>query len=177
MKHRAFRLALLTLAAHSFFVGNVWPATQTDIAGPLGSGQFGKSVTALPNGNIIVVDPFYDAPGAIADVGAVYLYNGTTGALISILTGSTTDDEVGSGGVTVLTNGNYVVSSPLWDNGAMADAGAATWCSEATGCSGAVANTNSLVGTSAGDQIGTVTTALINGNYVTQSVFWRQRRG
>ena len=42
------------------------------IAGPPGSGQFGSRVTALPNGNFVVTDPFYDA-GATTDVGAVYL--------------------------------------------------------------------------------------------------------
>src|SRR4051812_44028463 len=31
-------------------------ATQTDIAGPAGSGQFGASVTVLPNGNFVVID-------------------------------------------------------------------------------------------------------------------------
>ena len=29
--------------------------------------------------------------------------------------------------MTALTNGNYVVGSPYWDNGAVADAGAVTW--------------------------------------------------
>jgi hypothetical protein len=32
-------------------------ATQFDIFGPTGSGVFGASVTALPNGNIVVTDP------------------------------------------------------------------------------------------------------------------------
>ena len=43
---------------------------QTDIPGPAGSGAFGK-VTLLPNGNIVVVDASYDAPGPITDAGAV----------------------------------------------------------------------------------------------------------
>lgn len=38
-------------------------ATQTDIAGPVGSGSFGSTVTVLPNGNIVVTDPDYDLPG------------------------------------------------------------------------------------------------------------------
>ena len=68
---------------------------QTDINGPAGSGRFGTSVTVLPNGNFVVTDPYYDAPGPVADVGAVYLYNGATHALISTLTGSTAGDQVG----------------------------------------------------------------------------------
>src|SRR5687768_4912969 len=75
-------------------------ATQIDISGPAGSERFGQQVVALPNGNIVVTDPMYDAPGPISNVGAVYLYNGATQALISTLTGSTADDQVGSGGVT-----------------------------------------------------------------------------
>ncbi len=41
-------------------------------------------------------------------------------------------------GVTALSNGNYVVRSPYWDNGAATDAGAVTWGSGTTGCTGAV---------------------------------------
>ena len=41
-----------------------------------------------------------------------------------------------SGGVTALSNGNYVVSSPNWTNGAAANAGAVTWGSGTAGVSG-----------------------------------------
>src|SRR4030095_6740879 len=78
--------------------------TQTDITGPAGSEFFGFSVTALPNGNIVVTDPLFDitTPSVILNVGAVYLYNGATGTLISMLTGSGISDLVGLNGVTVL---------------------------------------------------------------------------
>jgi hypothetical protein len=49
-------------------------AAQLVIEGPAGSGGFGAKVITLPNGNIVVTDPSFDAPGPIADVGAVYLY-------------------------------------------------------------------------------------------------------
>jgi hypothetical protein len=146
-------------------------ATQVDIIGPPGSGSFGTSVTVLPNGNIVVTDPGYD-DGAIADVGAVYLVDGATGALISTVTGSTAGDGVGSGGVTVLSNGNYVVLSRWWDNGAAADAGAVTWGSGTTGMAGEVSAANSLVGSTASDRVGTNVTALSNGNYVVCSSQW-----
>src|SRR5207248_1718333 len=122
------------------------------INGPAGSGRFGFSVTALPNGNFVVTDPFYDitSPTLIADVGAVYLYNGATGALISMLTGSTTDDRVGLEGVTVLSSGNYVVRSFSWNN----RRGAVSWGSSATGVSGIVSAANSLVGSSPDDEVG-----------------------
>ena len=134
MKHTAFSLALLVCAANLFFAGNMSAATQKDIVGPVGSDNFGTSVTVLPNGNIVVTDPFYDAPGLITDVGAVHLYN-SAGALLSTLTGSAPDDRIGFEGVTVLTNGNYVVRSAFWNNGAAVDAGAVTWCSATVGCS------------------------------------------
>jgi len=144
--------------------------SQIDINGPAGSGRFGTSVTALPNGNIVVTDPFYDitSPMTIVDVGAVYLYNGATGTLISKLTGSFAHDQVGSGGVTVLANGNYVVSSPGWND----SRGAATWGNGATGISGPVTAANSLVGSIAFDEIGFGVTALTNGNYVVISPLW-----
>jgi hypothetical protein len=148
-------------------------AGQLDIPGPAGSGQFGQAVTVLPNGNFVVTDPGYDAPGPIANVGAVYLYNGVTLAVISTLTGSTANDQVGYGGVTVLTNGNFVVRSPNWDNGAATDAGAVTWGSGTSGVAGVVSAANSLVGSTAGDHVGSDgVTALNNGNYVVSMPYW-----
>src|SRR5262249_11149273 len=78
--------------------------------------------------------------------------NGATGTLgiVSIsnsLVGSTTNDAVGT--VTVLANGNYVARANLWDNGAIVDAGAATWANGTTGVSGVISAANSLVGTAA----------------------------
>ena len=75
------------------------------INGPLGSGQFGKSITILPNGNYIVTDPYFD--NASIDVGAVYLFNGKTHAIISTLTGSTANDQIGSEGIKHLTKGKW----------------------------------------------------------------------
>ncbi len=81
---------------------------------------------------------------------------GVSGAVSSAnsLVGSTANDQVGNGGVTALTNGNYVVSSPIWDNGAVTNAGAVTWGSGTTGMSGVVSSANSLVGSTASDQVG-----------------------
>ena len=65
-----------------------------------------------------------------------------------------TGDQVGYDGVTALSNGNYVVRSPHWDNGAVVDAGAVTWGNGTTGVTGAVSAANSLVGSTADDQVG-----------------------
>ena len=157
---------------------------QTDIHGPAGSGAFGASVTVLPNGNFVVADPLYDE-GSIPDVGAVYLYDGATLALISVLKGSTAEDRVGGrmddagidgSGVTALTNGNFVVASPNWDNGTQRDAGAATWGSATAGFGAPVVTVspaNSLVGGGSWDDVsGWGVTALANGNYVVRSHQW-----
>ena len=148
-------------------------ATQLDIAGPPNSGRFGVSITVLPNGNFVVVDPSYDQLSPpVVNVGAVYLYT-PEGALISTLLGSTANDQIGSTGITVLQNGNFVVRSQNWNG----NRGAVTWGSATTGFIGGtsvtVSATNSLVGSSANDQVGIDgVTALTNGNYVVRSSVW-----
>ncbi len=146
-------------------------ATQTDITGPTGSVLFGASVAALPNGNIVVADPKW-ATGSAQEVGAVYLYT-PNGQLISTLTGSSDYDQVGEQ-IVVLANGNFVVSSPDWNSGTATNAGAATWVDGNTGLSGTVSATNSLVGSTAADQIGSNggVVALANGNYLVLSSSW-----
>ncbi len=144
---------------------------QTDISGPVGSRAFGEKVYTLPNGNFVVVDSLSNLDEF--DRGAVWLYDGATLEPIGVLRGSTAGDRVGSGGVVVLTNGNFVVISPAWDNGATVDAGAVTWLSGVTGTTATVSNLNSLVGSSAGDAVGSNgVTALTNGNYVVSSPDW-----
>ena len=73
--------------------------------------------------------------------------------------------------MTALTNGNYVVRSPDWNNGAATEAGAVTWGSGTTGVSGVVSAANSLVGSTVNDLVGSTSgvTALTNGNYVVSS--------
>lgn len=160
-------LALVLAAANA-------AAAQIDIPAPAGSGSFGSTVTVLPNGNIVVTDP----SGPVSNVGAVYLYS-ASGALISTITGSSAFDQVGSGGIRVLSNGNFLISSPEWNNGTASDAGAVTWVNAAIGISGVVSSTNSLVGSTTRDQIGFIDNAgfsgitlLSNGNYVVVSPQW-----
>ena len=133
------------------------------------AGNFGRTVTVLTNGNYVVADPLWDN-GATTDVGAVYLYNGSTHTLISTLTGSTAGDQVGNFGVAALSNGNYVVSSNMWGSN---NEGAVTWGNGSTGTSGTVSSSNSLVGSTANDNVGSQgVTALSNGNYVVRSPNW-----
>ncbi|WP_369422018.1 filamentous hemagglutinin N-terminal domain-containing protein, partial [Leptothrix ochracea] len=119
-------------------------------------------------GNLVVASP-NDNFGGLGGSGAVYLYNGTTGALISTLFGTTPGDLVGSGGVTKLSNGNYTVNSPGWGGGL----GAVSLGNDKTGLSGAVSGANSLIGAAAGDNVGSGgVTALTNGSYVVSSPLW-----
>ena len=78
--------------------------------------------------------------------------------------------------MTALTNGNYVVSSPHWDNGSVFDAGAVTWGNGAGGTTGVVSASNSLVGSTANDQVGDDfyggVIALTNGNYLVRNPVW-----
>ncbi|MGL4650587.1 MAG: hypothetical protein ACRC1H_14360, partial [Caldilineaceae bacterium] len=155
-----------------------YPILKTDIPGPAGSEAFGELVAVLSNGNFVVVDSLHDIPGA-ANAGAVYLYNGSTLALISTLTGSTGGDRVGGGsvgtsGVVPLPSGNFLVVSLDWNGGR----GAVTWVNGVTGLNGTVSAANSLVGSSASDLVsfGSVT-VLTNGNYVVTSPQWQGSTG
>jgi hypothetical protein len=138
---------------------------------PTAGGGFGTRIQILTSGNVVVTNPIDDFGGTNA--GAVYLFNGLTGALISSLVGSAANDGVGSSAITSLTNGNYVVQSPNW-NGVR---GAVTWGSGSTGISGVIAEGNSLVGSNPGDLNPSNILVLSNGNYVVASRFWNGRRG
>ncbi|WP_044205933.1 CHAT domain-containing protein [Coleofasciculus chthonoplastes] len=149
-------------------------------------------VTALENGNYVVNSPFWDDPNTTrsddptspnTNEGAITWGDGVTGTtgVISAnnsLIGTQTDDQVGGAGVTALTNGNYVVSSPLWDNGTVQDVGAVTWVDANGLTTGSVRLDNSIVGSLAQDRIGSGgVTALTNGNYVISSPNWNDNRG
>ncbi len=135
-------------------------------------------VVALTNGNYVFGSPLWNG-----GVGAATFASGSAPLIGQIsaansLIGSTAGDNVASGGITVLSNGNFVISSPNW-NGA---AGAATWCNESTGVLGTISASNSLVGSAGGDEVseggfnGDIT-ALTNGNYVVDSAFWNGGEG
>jgi hypothetical protein len=144
----------------------------------------GPTATALTNGNYVV-----DSPEWKGGMGAVTWGSGTTGvsgtpSAANSLIGSTPFDYVGgpggTGGVTALPNGNYVVDSPDWGSDGLQSygLGAVTWGNGATGTSGVVSAANSLVGATQLDHVGKTAgigsgvTALTNGNYVVDSPYW-----
>lgn len=146
------------------------PAAQQVISGPAGSGRFGATVTALPDGHLVVTDPGFDPPG-LFDAGAVHLYR-PDGVRIATLSGSRDFDRVGSGGVVVLASGDFVVRSPDWDHGSTTDAGAVTFGSSG-GLPAEVDSGNSLIGSSAGDAVGAGgVIALDQDRYVVVSPGW-----
>ena len=134
--------------------------------GGAGNG-FAKDVVVLAGGNIVATDPYSDGFGT--NSGGVYLFDGNTGGLLSALTGSQAGDQVGNDGITLLSNGNYVVNSVGWNS----SAGAVTWGSGSSGVSGVVSSANSLIGSNPNDFVGgDGITALSNGNYVVRSSNW-----
>ena len=178
---------LLAGALATMFLALALPLeAQVDIPGPEGSVRFGAEIYALPSGNIVITDPEYSVPNGPQNVGAVYLYNGATGELISMLTGSTETDFIGNPenpgsfgvlapAVVVLSNGNFIVKSASWQNAEGQRVGATTFVNGTTGLSGVVSPSNSLVGSTAGDLIGfgfDGVQELSNGNYIVKSPVW-----
>ena len=164
----------LTATCLAILIATAAKAQSFDITGPAGSGSFGTDIIHLSNGNFVVTDPGYDE-GATLNVGAVYLYSGTSFTPISVLKGSTAEDRVGQ--VIPLPNGNFLVVTRTWDNGAAVNAGAVTLVNGITGFSGVVSPANSLVGSTTNDLVGGDSFApdikvLPNGNFVVLSSSW-----
>ena len=146
---------------------------------PSPGNRFGTHVVPLSTGNVVVTSPLDNFNGTQA--GAVYLFNGETGSLISTLRGPSAFDQVGIGGIRELANGNFLVLSPNWDGQGQSALGgylygAVTFGNGNTGISGNVSSANSLVGSQDEDRVGGFADnsflALSNGNYVFTSSFW-----
>ena len=135
----------------------------TTIAGNDPADGIGFIVTALANGNFVIAAPLDDLPGLV-DAGSVRLVNGTTNLEIpgGLITGDDADDNLGSGGVTTLTNNNYIVSTPLDTVSGNVAAGSVRLVDGSTGVQIGAA----IEGDNPGDSIGTGgTISLTNGNY------------
>lgn len=123
----------------------------------------------LPDGTTVTVDPDYD-DGSIPDVGMITM---TADNGYIVLKGSTANDRVGSGGITVVGESGWVVHSPLWDNGTAVDAGAVTSLPKLSFYVDVVSQDNSLVGTATNDNIGSGgIVASLSGWFVVLSPLW-----
>ncbi|MEO7916962.1 MAG: hypothetical protein ABIR16_04910 [Dokdonella sp.] len=160
-------------------VGNLSAAS--GLTGSSANDRIGfRPAVALVNGDYVITSPFWRHSGD-SPIGAVTLCSGLSGCPTEIsiensLVGSTPDDLIGNAGVIALSSGGYVVSSPWWTKGGVSQVGAVTHCKPSSACVGPVTPQNSLTGTSAGDLVGggfPSAVALRNGNYVSQSTYWR----
>ncbi|MCB1628819.1 MAG: hypothetical protein KDI48_13920 [Xanthomonadales bacterium] len=171
--------AATLLNGNGLATGSVSPAIS--LVGSTAQDRVGQSlpqasVVALANGHYVVLSERWDN-GATADAGAVTWGSGVSGAAGTIspansLVGSSTDDQLGAFRKVALANGNYVIGNPVWDNGALSNAGAATWGNGSGGTVGALSAANSLVGSSADDLIGNALTAFADGSYATYNGTW-----
>jgi hypothetical protein len=82
---RGASLALTLCCAVLSAAGTLQAATFTEFVDPAGN-QFGAVVVPLSTGNVVITSPDDDAGGT--DAGAVCLFDGSTGALISTLLAS-----------------------------------------------------------------------------------------
>lgn len=146
------------------------------VSGPPGDEGFGKDVTVLPNGNFVVV-----SDGPVSGIGRVYLYR-ADGTLISTLTGGSAFDRIGSDGIVVLSDGNFVVVSNDWRTGDPLRRGAVTWVSGTNGLNGAVSAQNSLTALINASNNTPPSTelsvqSLPQGRYVVSAPYWLNNAG
>ncbi|MEO5558946.1 MAG: hypothetical protein ABIO49_04180 [Dokdonella sp.] len=149
-----------------------------------------SGIVIVGSGNFVICSPHWTNAGAV-DAGAATWVDARLGlsGLVSrrnSLVGATMEDEAcrGADSIVTLSNGNYVVASPYWNNGITVDGGsgigvhggggfgAVTWGSGTSGVIGDISAANSLIGTTEGDHVGDSVTALSNGNYVVASPDW-----
>ncbi|MBK6725736.1 MAG: hypothetical protein IPG63_00520 [Xanthomonadales bacterium] len=158
----------------------------TGVSGPVGlanslvgtapADRVGYRLTKLVSGGAVAQTQSWNN-GAAVDAGAATWINpgaptiGEVSALNSLV-GSTTNDRVSNSGVTALANGNYVVASMNWNAPGASSAGAATWGDGMSGTTGVVSASNSLIGSTAYDNVGYNVVPLSNGHYVASSSFW-----
>ena len=134
----------------------------------------------LTNGNYVVATSVWDN-GPTVNAGAVTWGSGITGingpvSIANSLVGSSTSDTLGNGDMLALSNGNYVVISPFWDDAlnGFVNTGAITFGNGMTGISGPVSALNSFTCGVANGSSNTLTAvALTNGNYVISQPAWR----
>lgn len=146
------------------------------LTGTTTSDLIGSRVTPLSNGHYVVSSTNWDGPAG-ANQGAVTWANGVTGLAGTVSSanswiGSSPSDNISDGGVTALSNGNFVIASRSWANAGAVRAGAVTWVDGTGSSSGVVGPGNSMIGTQQDDGVGSIIVALSNGNYVVGAPNW-----
>jgi len=146
------------------------PVTQELIASIYGDNAEDRlgsdsGIYALPNNNFVIASPVDNENGVI-DAGTVKLINGETGIQIgSTISGETENDRIG-GGIIVLTNNNFVISSRFDNENGLTRAGSVKLINGSTG----VQIGNTLTGENNYDLLGSYgVVALTNNNFVIRS--------
>ncbi len=137
----------------------------------------GQQVMVLPSGNFLVRSSNWgsNTRGAVTWCSGALGCNGEVSAANSLV-GGQNEDRVGEE-VVLLKNSNYLVLSPKWNHGAQNDVGAATWGNGTVGVAGLISASNSLLGSSPGDQVGVGgAVALNDGRFVVRSSQWSERQ-
>ena len=159
--------------------------------------SLGGGLRSLTGDKLLVVSEYYGSGGVGSNgLGAITWVNGQTGALstgvlggavtsANSLVGNAAGDRLGSGLITQLaSSGNLVIDSPNWGGGTASTTinslGAITWMNGSNGLlsngayGGSLTAANSLVGATAGDQVGLFSAAveLTNGNVLIASPNW-----
>ena len=158
--------AVATAGSVMLINGTTGAQIGSTIAGDNVNDRLGSDgVAALANGNYVIASAGDDVNG-ITNAGSVMLVDGATGIPIGTpIAGDENDDQLGSEGVTALTNGNYVIASRLDDVAGIFDAGSAKLVNGTTGI-----QVSSIDGDNDFDFLGSRgVIALTNGNYVIAS--------
>lgn len=143
----ALRCASIAACRGSGGIGTLTAANA--LTGSLATDRIGDIASALSDGNAVVGGPSASSPST-SNVGAVaWLGAGTPPGVVSIfnaIAGASIDDRVGSGGIKALPNGDYIIFSPLLDNGPLVNAGAVTLGAAGGSTTGSIGQGNSVRG-------------------------------
>lgn len=155
------------------------PTTENSLHGSNPGDSVGDQVVPLPNGNYVVVSWNWNhAAGAVTFADG---NRGLTGAVSAAnsLVGTQPWDRLGwVAGVTVLANGDYVVSNWNWGPSEQERYfGAVTFASGTQGVVGQMSAANSLVGTQPLEGLETFVTPLDDGGYLVHGRRWNEERG
>ncbi|MEM8843569.1 MAG: hypothetical protein AAGB35_00825 [Pseudomonadota bacterium] len=157
-----------SMASNSGAVHLYSPTSMTPIASIYGDNAddsiSSQGIIALANNNFVIISESDDV-GGVTDTGSVILVDGSTGAQINSVSGDDANDLIGSGGVSVLSNGNFVIASENDDVGGISNVGSVRLIDGSTGV-----EINSIAGDAAGDSLGSDgVTVLGNNNFVIAS--------
>ena len=162
-----------------------------DVAGTLGSVGAGNSLVGSTAGDqigsglwdtfgsrIVILSPNWNNGGSAATAGAMTWADAgaaITGPVTAAnsLVGGRANDRVGNNGIDFLTDSLSVVRSTNWGG----NAGAATWITNAAPLTGLVSSSNSLVGSSSNDFVGSGGISYGSGYAVLRSTSWNGNRG